>query len=78
MVNSVFSVGDRVARANDGAVGVVEEIGPIGGIFVRWDSSGMMSVVVQLNSAASDEQRSRARRREAPRLRAVVIGARRP
>ena len=46
MVNSVFSVGDRVARANDGAVGVVEEIGPMGGIFVRWDSSGMMSVVV--------------------------------
>ncbi len=46
MTTSVFSIGDRVARANDGAIGVVEQIGPMGGVYVRWDSSGMMSVVV--------------------------------
>lgn len=46
MPASVFSVGDRVARANDGAVGVVEHIGPMGGVYVRWDSSGVASVVV--------------------------------
>jgi hypothetical protein len=46
MWTSGFAVGDRVARLNDGAVGVVEAIGPMGSIDVRWDSSGMMSVVV--------------------------------
>ncbi|MGH2840463.1 MAG: hypothetical protein ACRDKY_06520 [Solirubrobacteraceae bacterium] len=46
MPNSGFSVGDRVRRLNDGAVGVVAEIGPMGSIGVRWDSSGVVSVVV--------------------------------
>jgi hypothetical protein len=46
MADSAFSVGDRVARLNDGAIGVVEDIGPMGGIDVRWESSGVMSVVV--------------------------------
>ena len=39
-------VGDRVTRLNDGASGVVEAIGTMGSIDVRWDSSGVMSVVV--------------------------------
>jgi hypothetical protein len=30
----------------DGAIGVVAEIGPMGSIDVRWDSSGVVSVVV--------------------------------
>jgi hypothetical protein len=46
MWKSGFSVGDRVRRLNDGAVGVVEAIGPMGSIDVRWDSSNTMSVVV--------------------------------
>jgi hypothetical protein len=46
MWRSGFTVGDRVRRLNDGAVGVVEAIGTMGSIDVRWDSSGMMSVVV--------------------------------
>lgn len=46
MWNSGFSVGERVTRVNDGAVGVVAEIGPMGSINVRWDSSGVVSVVV--------------------------------
>jgi hypothetical protein len=46
MWRSGFAVGDRVRRLNDGAVGVVERIGTMGSIDVRWDSSGMMSVVV--------------------------------
>lgn len=46
MSNSGFSVGERVARLNDGAVGVVAEVGPMGGLYVRWDSSGVVSVVV--------------------------------
>ena len=46
MTNTGFSVGDRVRRLNDGASGVVERIGPMGGVDVRWDSSGVMSVVV--------------------------------
>ena len=46
MSNSSFSVGDRVARLNDGAIGVVSEIGPMGSILVRWDASGVVSVVV--------------------------------
>jgi hypothetical protein len=46
MWSSGFSLGDRVRRVNDGAVGVVAEIGPMGSIGVRWDSSGVMSVVV--------------------------------
>ena len=29
----------------DGATGVVEVVGPMGSLDVRWDSSGMMSVV---------------------------------
>lgn len=41
-----LSVGDRVSRANDGAIGVIEHIGPMGGCYVRWQSSGVMSVVV--------------------------------
>ncbi len=45
-MSSSFSVGDRVSRLNDGAVGVVVEIGPMGGVDVRWDSSGVVSVVV--------------------------------
>ena len=45
-MSSSFSVGDRVTRANDGAIGVVADIGPMGGIYVRWDSSGVTSVVV--------------------------------
>jgi hypothetical protein len=43
---NAFSVGDRVRRLNDGAVGVVEEIGAMGSMYVRWDSSGVASVVV--------------------------------
>ena len=46
MVSSRFSVGDRVRRVMDGSVGVVANIGPMGGIDVRWDSSGVVSVVV--------------------------------
>ena len=30
----------------DGATGVVEVVGPMGSLDVRWDSSGVMSVVV--------------------------------
>jgi hypothetical protein len=30
----------------DGAIGVVAEIGPMGSIDVRWESSGTVSVVV--------------------------------
>lgn len=30
----------------DGATGVVEVVGPMGSVDVRWDSSGVMSVVV--------------------------------
>ena len=44
--SSRFSVGDRVRRLNDGATGVVEDIGAMGSIDVRWDASGVMSVVV--------------------------------
>ena len=40
-----FSPGDRVIRINDGAVGVVESVGPMGGLNVRWET-GTMSVVV--------------------------------
>jgi hypothetical protein len=43
---SRFSVGDRVTRVNDGASGVVAEIGPMGGIDVRWDASGLVTVAV--------------------------------
>jgi hypothetical protein len=46
MANSSFSVGERVARLNDGATGVVSEIGMMGGLLVRWDASGVVSVVV--------------------------------
>ena len=46
MWNSGFSVGDRVRRVMDGAIGVVAEIGPMGSIDVRWDSNGTVSVVV--------------------------------
>jgi hypothetical protein len=46
MWKSGFSLGDRVRRVNDGAVGVVAEIGPMGSIGVRWDSSGVVSIVV--------------------------------
>ena len=46
MWNSGFSVGDRVRRLNDGAVGVVAEIGMMGSLRVRWESSGVISVVV--------------------------------
>ena len=46
MLATGYSVGDRVTRLNDGAVGVVVEVGPMGGISVRWDSSGVLSVVV--------------------------------
>ncbi len=42
---SSFSVGDRVTRVNDGAVGVVESVGPMGTLSVRWNN-GTMSVVV--------------------------------
>ena len=45
MPSSRFSVGDRVTRVMDGATGVVEVVGPMGSLDVRWDSSGMMSVV---------------------------------
>jgi hypothetical protein len=46
MWSSAFSVGDPVRRVNDGAIGVVAEIGPMGSIGVRWASSGVMSIVV--------------------------------
>lgn len=46
MSTAVLSVGDRVSRANDGAIGVIEHIGPMGGCYVRWESSGVMSIVV--------------------------------
>ena len=46
MQNAGYSLGDRVRRLNDGAVGVVAEIGPMGGISVRWDASGVLSLVV--------------------------------
>ncbi len=46
MWSSTFSLGDRVSRLNDGATGVVAEIGSMGSIGVRWDSSGVVSVVV--------------------------------
>lgn len=46
MSTGMHSVGDRVARANDGAIGVIEHIGAMGGCYVRWESSGVMSVVV--------------------------------
>ncbi len=46
MQGSKFSIGDRVSRLNDGATGVVEAVGPMGSIDVRWDSSGVLSVVV--------------------------------
>ncbi len=46
MSTAVLSVGDRVTRANDGAIGVIEHIGPMGGCYVRWESSGVMSIVV--------------------------------
>jgi hypothetical protein len=42
---SNFSVGDRVTRIDDGAVGVIESIGPMGACSVRWNN-GTMSVVV--------------------------------
>jgi hypothetical protein len=44
--SSRFAIGDRVRRLNDGATGVVEDIGPMGSVDVRWDTSGVMSVVV--------------------------------
>lgn len=46
MWSSGFSVGDRVRRVMDGAIGVVAEIGPMGSLDVRWESSGVVSVVV--------------------------------
>jgi hypothetical protein len=46
MLATGFCIGDRVTRLNDGAVGVVAEIGPMGSLSVRWDSSGVLSVVV--------------------------------
>ncbi len=42
---SSYSVGDRVTRVDDNAVGVVEAVGPMGTLSVRW-TSGTMSVVV--------------------------------
>lgn len=46
MSNSVFSVGDRVTRVNDGAVGVVAMIGPGGDVGVRLEASGVVQMVV--------------------------------
>lgn len=46
MSESGFSVGDRVTRAMDGAVGVVATTGPGTSIGVRWDSSGVIQMVV--------------------------------
>ena len=46
MWSSDLSVGDRVRRVDDGAVGVVAEVGAMGSVGVRWDVSGVLSVVV--------------------------------
>lgn len=46
MSSAGFTVGDRVTRINDGAVGVVATIGPGGDVGVRWDSSGVIQMVV--------------------------------
>lgn len=43
---SSFSVGQRVMRVNDGAIGVVTLIGPGGDVGVRWEPSGVVQMVV--------------------------------
>ncbi|MFP5362310.1 MAG: hypothetical protein ACLGI5_06240 [Thermoleophilia bacterium] len=46
MPTSVFSPGERVVRINDGAAGIVETAGPGASIGVRWDSSGVIQMVM--------------------------------
>jgi len=46
MSNSGFAVGDRVARVDDGIVGVVATLSVGGGLGVRWEPSGVIQMVV--------------------------------
>ena len=46
MSNSEFSVGERVTRVNDGAVGIVAALRPGGDVAVRWEPSGVIQIVV--------------------------------
>ena len=44
-MQSPLAIGDRVTRWSDGAPGVVTGLGLRGSIWVRWNSSGLTTVV---------------------------------
>lgn len=46
MWNSGYSVGDRVVRVTDGYTGVIDQVGAMGSLYVKWDNGGVVSVVV--------------------------------
>lgn len=40
-----WAVGQRVRRLNDGAPGVITELGPRGNVWVQWEDSGLQTVI---------------------------------
>ena len=40
-----LAVGDRITRWSDGAPGVVQDFGREGNVWVRWEQSGLTTVV---------------------------------
>jgi len=55
MSNSGFSVGDRVTRVDDGAVGVIVTIAPGDDVGVRWEPSGVIQSIVPLLLKPAEE-----------------------
>jgi len=48
-MNITYSIGQRVIRFSDKFTGVVTELGPKGNLYVRWDNSGVVTVMVPLD-----------------------------
>jgi|GEM_PF-4917328 len=46
---SSYSIGQRVIRYSDKFTGVVTQLGPKGNVWVRWDNSGLQTVMVPLD-----------------------------
>jgi YD repeat-containing protein len=40
-----LSIGERIKRFSDGAPGVITELAPSGNVWVRWDQSGLTTVI---------------------------------